>query len=337
MTISLDNPSPITKVHKNISYNLNPRNFRIYFLSSTRVLNVPSHITVIEIPRLRTSFKRALMSRLERLKLLKQCTIVHTIADPSFTWIPYIRRNTVLSLHGVPIDSYSHFVAGKVLSNKADIVHSVSKYTSLLTKRFYGVESEVIYNGVDTEFFRPLQHCNERPKVLYIGRLIKWKRPLYVAKLAKEFPEADFIIHGRTPWKGVSMASELKEMARDLPNLKIQSETVSEQELKLLYQTSDIFLFPSTDWCGLVVLEAMACGLPLLLHAIGGQAEPVTHGKEGFLSYTYEEMKEHLHYLLEDENTRQKMSKNARERSLKLDWKLVAKQYESMYDDCCSR
>ena len=333
MTMALDSPSPITKVHKNIAYNLNPKKFRVYFVASKRVPNVSNHVTVIEIPSLRTSFKRALMSQIERLRLLQKCSILHITAEPYLIGFPYVRRNTILSLHGLPLDSYPHFMAGKILSNKVDLVHSVSKYTSRLAERFYGVESKVLYNGVDTEFFRPIQHYNKRKKVLYVGRLIKWKKPQYVAKLAKEFPQADFIIHGRAPWKGVSMESELKEIARELPNLKIQSEILTEQELRLLYQTSDIFLFPSTDWQPLVVLEAMACGVPLLLHAIGGQAEQVTQGKEGFLSYNYEQMKEHLHYLLEDESALQRMGKNARERSLKLDWKLVAKSYESMYEE----
>jgi glycosyltransferase involved in cell wall biosynthesis len=71
--------------------------------------------------------------------------------------------------------------------------------------------------------------------------------------------------------------------------------------------------------------------LPLLLHGIGGQTESVVHGKEGFMGYTYDEIKNYLGYLLKDENVRRKMGKNARERCLKLDCSIMAKQYESMY------
>jgi len=262
-----------------------------------------------------------------------KCDIIHAIANPIFVGFPYIRRKCILSLHGVPLDSYSHFVAGKFLSNKVDIVHSVSEYTARVVKKIYDVKSKVIYNGVDTEFFHPIEHYNERPKVLYVGRLISWKRPLLVAKLAKEFPEADFIIHGKAPRYGISVASELREIAKNMPNLKLQEKFISESELRRLYQTSDIFLFPSTDWCPLVVLEAMACGLPVLLHRIGGQAEKITHGKEAFLSYSYEEFRKHLHYLLEDENTRRRMGRNARKLALKLDWKNIAKQYELLYEE----
>ena len=99
---------------------------------------------------------------------------------------------------------------------------------------------------------------------------------------------------------------------------------------------SDIFCFPSIDWMPLVVLEAMACGLPLLLHAVGGQAELIRSGKEGFVFRKYDELRKHMQYLLEDENIRKEMGKRARIRSLDFSWKSIAKRYEKLYEEIIS-
>jgi len=338
--------SSITKVHTYVSYFLDTDKFRVYMFVKKRRIKVPPHIIPITLPKIRIS--------LSPLKSVGNCLttigailkiparILHIIAEPylvplviackKYAW----EKKVILTFHGVPWDSRPHFVAGRILSKQADIVTSVSKYTAQLVRSTYGVESQVIYNGVDTEFFHPSKNYNEKPRVLFIGRLVSWKRPHWIAKSAKEFPQVNFIIHGRPPRHGSSLAPLLFKLARRLPNLVISTKFLTREEFRSLYQTSDIFCFPSTDWMPLVVLEAMACGLPVLLHAVGGQAEVITNGKEGFTFRTYDEMKKYLQYLLEDENIRREMGKRARIRSLDFSWKLVAKKYEKLYEEVVS-
>ena len=135
---------------------------------------------------------------------------------------------------------------------------------------------------------------------------------------------------------GSSLAPLLFKLARRLPNLVINNKFLTREELKSLYQMSDIFCFPSIDWMPLVVLEAMACGLPLLLHAVGGQAELIRNEKEGFVFRKYDELRKHMQYLLEDENIRKEMRKRARIRSLDFSWKSIAKRYEKLYEEIIS-
>lgn len=80
-------------------------------------------------------------------------------------------------------------------------------------------------------------------------------------------PKLRFYSARRSPMKLI-----LEQTAENLPNLKFDSSFVSREELRYLYAKSDIFLFPSTDSCPLVTLEAMACDVPLLMNLVGGQA-----------------------------------------------------------------
>jgi glycosyltransferase involved in cell wall biosynthesis len=256
--------------------------------------------------------------------------ILNTISMPQHVAFRQIRQKDKLvhTFHGVPTSSREGLLAGKCLSSAADAIVSVSSYCASFVKAYYHRDSTVIYNGVDTQFYRPVDHSNERLKILCVGRLVNWKRPDWFVQLAKAFPDCDFVLHGKGP-----MALELKQLSTNLPNLKIETSFTSRNCLRNLYAGSDIFLFPSTDWSPLVVLEAMSCGLPLLLHKIGGQIECIENGKEGLLAGSFHQMSNNLRYLLEEENIRREMSRNSRSRSFSFDWSIVAKQYARLFEE----
>lgn len=295
-------------VHREVAKRLDPSKFGVYSMHVKRDLKhdlmntlvdfLPIHIDIIHSP----NYPQALL-----LHLLKR------------------KAKFILTFHGVSFQRRVYY-RGKVLSRGADVITTVSKYSADAVKKFFGMDSQVIYNGVDTDFFHPKLKNNDRLKILYTGRLVKWKRPHWVAKLAKKFPDCDFIIHGQGP-----METNLKQFANKLTNLEVDSSFLPKEKLRDLYAKSDIFLYPSTDWLPLVTLEAMACGLPLLLHSIGGQSELIHNGREGLLSSTLKGMEENLRYLVEDSEARRKMGRNARENSLRFQWERVAEQYAQLY------
>jgi glycosyltransferase involved in cell wall biosynthesis len=260
--------------------------------------------------------------------------IMHAAAYPQSVVFRKLKRvldpncKLIVSIHGVPIDSPVAYYTGRVLCKDADVVTTTSKFCAMHVKKLYGVESTVIYNGVNTDFFKPSPKDNLRLRVLYVGRLIKLKRPEWVAKLAGLFPNCDFIIQGVGP-----METELKRISKKLTNLKVNTSYLSHEKVRNLYARSDIFLFPTTEAFGLVILEAMACGLPVLLHSFGGQSELIQNGREGLLAHTFKEMAENLRYVVEDAEARLKMGRNAREHSLKFRWEKIAEQYHQLYHD----
>jgi len=107
---------------------------------------------------------------------------------------------------------------------------------------------------------------------------------------------------------------------------------LSFEQLRDLYNTADIFLFPSThEGFANVVLEAAACGLPILGLNRTSMPEFVTDGNEGFLAENYQELKIRLEHLIENEDLRKQMGRNARKRAEEFRWDRIAEQYAEVF------
>lgn len=322
-------------VCKEISSRLDPKLFNIFAFSSKDKISAP-HVRLIKVPVWKYCMKipQYVMAAgkicycLPKLSSVPFC-ILNTISMPQHViFYQYKKRDKLVhTFHGVPIFDQKCYFSGKILSRKADVVISVSKYCALLVKRCYGVDSKIIYNGVDTNFFRPQIHHNSRLKILFVGRFRKIKRPWYVIKLAKEFPQCDFLIYGLD----YPLGPMLKQISRNLRNVKINPFT-SHEKLRYVYSNSDIFFYPSIyEGFSLSVLEAAASGLPIVCSNAASLPEFVEHGEEGFLFNNYKEAKTALSYLIEDESARREMGKNSRSLSFDFDWSKIAEQYEQLY------
>lgn len=276
--------------------------------------------------------------------------IIHTIGEPYYLLLRKIFKlknpnaRHIYASHGLStkfrFGQHTHkwgegwgWHVTKHLIKDADICTAVSKYDAEMFLKNYDRECRVIYEGVDSDFFIPFEHDNERLKILYVGRLAEYKNPMLVAKLAKCFPECDFIIHGRVG--DLSLRDALVEMATKIPNLIIDESYLSMRAMKMLYSTSDIFVFPSVEWFGFVMVEAMACGLPVVGLDVGSTPEIVEHEKSGLLS-NYWDFKNNLEYLIETEDVRRKMGRFARIRASWFTWERTAKEYEKLYEEVIS-
>jgi glycosyltransferase involved in cell wall biosynthesis len=176
-----------------------------------------------------------------------------------------------------------------------------SRATAEAARRITGREDiQVIPMGVDVEFFdrallqkkQPAPGVENDKIVLYAGRLIDVKGVEYLVKalplVLERQANAKLLVVGSGPCKGdlVSLAERLhvqdKVMFRD---------AVSQEELVRYYSMSDVFVLPSviteggeTEGLGLVLLEAMACGVPVIGSAIGGIPDIIKDGDTGLLA-----------------------------------------------------
>lgn len=145
----------------------------------------------------------------------------------------------------------------------------------------------VIYNGIDTEVFQPLSKDKTRQE---LNLSQNKKIILIVAKRGQS-----------NPWKGGNYIREIVEIYKNRPdilfinlggdendsvlNIKTVSYINDEKTLAKYYSATDILLYPSiADNCPLVVLEAQACGLPVVSFETGGIPELVEHKKTGFIA-----------------------------------------------------
>ena len=147
----------------------------------------------------------------------------------------------------------------------------------------------VIHHGIDCSQFRPAANVEERkslrsrfrvpedgPLWLFVGEAIKGLRDA-IAQLPA-FPGARLLAITR------SSRDEYEALARDLGVSERFHFHGPEREVALAYRASDVFVYPSTyDTFGMVVSEAMATGLPVLVGRNIGAAEVVDDGRNGFL------------------------------------------------------
>ncbi len=148
---------------------------------------------------------------------------------------------------------------------------------------------------VDTNLFRPLNRGDARralslpPQafvVLFVGGLDSLKAPHLLLQaflgFRRKFPQSILLFVGGGPLEG-----ELKVKVKEegLENSVLFFGQVSHQDLPLFYNSADVFAFPSAyEGMPTVVLEALACGTPVIVtRAGGGWQYPIREGKEGFV------------------------------------------------------
>jgi phosphatidylinositol alpha-mannosyltransferase len=107
------------------------------------------------------------------------------------------------------------------------------------------------------------------------------------------------------------------------------------RDLPRYYKTADIVCCPATGWesFGIVLLEAMAVGKPVVASDIQGYNSVVTHGTEGLLvpPKNTEKLAQALISLMTDESLRQQMGDKGRLKALDYDWENVAQQVLNYY------
>jgi glycosyltransferase involved in cell wall biosynthesis len=155
----------------------------------------------------------------------------------------------------------------------------------------------VIYGGVDPRRFSPGPPAVKRSGVLFVGRLTPHKG---VDRLLQALPAgAELTVVGtaghdlRPPESGY--AAWLRRLAGEDGRRVRFLGAVSDAELLELYRTTAVMVLPSveetcygkririSELLGLSVLEAMACGAPVVASSLGGLREVVRHGETGFL------------------------------------------------------
>lgn len=171
------------------------------------------------------------------------------------------------------------------LLHAADYVIYQSAFSKLSADRFYGVRQgshEVLHNPVDTRAFAPPAVSPRRPLTLLLGgtqyQRYRVERALEaLALLRRERPDARLIVTGMLSFhdNGESQTAELirglgLEDAVDLVGSYAQADAPA------ILGRADILVHPKyNDPCPTIVLEAMACGLPVVYSASGGTPELV--------------------------------------------------------------
>ncbi len=212
-------------------------------------------------------------------------------------------------------------------------------------RRHFRVPVEALSNGIDLSRFAPKKAKAEiykrykvptdRKIVLYVGR-VDPEKSLNVlveafARVAKKCDDADLVIVGDG-----TARNHLEEMAKDLG---IAERThflgrVVGDDLPELYRTGDVFSITSkTETQSIVLMEAMASGLPAVAVAAGAIPELVKNGKNGYVCEAddVDAVARKLVKILSDDALREEMSKNSAEMIQKHDINYTLTRFEEIY------
>jgi glycosyltransferase involved in cell wall biosynthesis len=239
-------------------------------------------------------------------------------------------------------ERYANRIEKRIIRN-ADAIIAVSNYMKRTLVNHFGPREtyHVIYNGIDCNKFSPDESKRKPNIILSVARLDPRKGIHFlidaIHELHREFPQLKVRIVG----KG-HQETELRKRIEHyglsdsvkLVGQKQQDEIIEE------YQTADLFVLPSLEESqGIVFMEAMACGTPVVAYNIPGVDEVVEHQVDGLLveKGDVKALTRAIRTVMMDESLRKRLGEQGRKNMVqKFDWKIIAKQTSQLYQQLIS-
>ena len=239
----------------------------------------------------------------------------------------------------------------KVVIKNSDICTANSRASAKMVSDISGREdAQVIPMGVDTNIFSRSEKVGIIRKkyeidgdvLLFVGRLIRWKGVYYLIKalpeVLKQYPKTKLLIVGSGPEKKrlIQLCAELA-----IINSVVFINEVLQEDLIPLYSVADILVLPSiidvtgeTEGLGVVLLEAMACRVPVIGSDVGGIKDIIKDYETGLLceQKNPDSLAGKIIQLLSDEKLRKKVIENGFKLvKEKFAWEVISDRFMNIY------
>jgi glycosyltransferase involved in cell wall biosynthesis len=209
----------------------------------------------------------------------------------------------------------------------------------------------IVPMGVDIEQFcipvtPPTNTGNKKTVVLFVGRLVEKKGVADLLKAFASLPENQL---AKTELRVIGDGTERHNLETLARILNIDSSSISflgrmsHDALPAYYASADLFVAPSiidrsgdTEGQGVVLIEAMASGLPVIAYKTGGIQDVINHGDTGILvtPRDIQGLSNAIGTLLQDSNLRQRLGLAGRRHAQShFAWEVVAKQFLEIFSD----
>ncbi len=318
------------------------------FIKMGRVFPISVPGTVLRIsPSLR------LASRINRVLEEEKFDIIH-LHEPFMPMLcsailkyadDFVNVGTFHACNGRPGYHFGRPISSWMLNNRNKKLYgriAVSPAAYRYASRFVPGEFTQIPNGVSLERFNPSvrpveEYMDGKINIVFVGRFEKRKGVKYLLHaykhLKEEYDNIRLILVGPGDFEWPKYKQYV--LLNRIHDVVFTGE-VDNAELPRWYQTADIFCSPATgqESFGMVLIEAMALGKPIVATNNEGYASVVTDGKEGLLVKPRDTrmLAEALRKLILDKSLREEMGKHGIETVPQYDWTSVANRILSFYD-----
>ncbi|MBV9357907.1 MAG: glycogen synthase [Chloroflexi bacterium] len=255
--------------------------------------------------------------------------------------------------------------AERTTLSAADAIVAVSEGTRQDIVRLFDVSPErvrVIYNGIDTSLYHPVRAVDallahgvdpERPYILFVGRVTRQKGIIHLVRAIPEIDRSVQIVlcagQPDTPEIGREMIAAVEAARAQRSGIVWIEDMLPRAQLVQLYSHAALFCCPSIyEPFGIINLEAMACGTPVVASSVGGIPEVVVDGVSGVLVPVHQlpeapfepvdparfshDLAMAINGLLGDGALRQRMAEAGQRRVEQLfTWRAVARQTAALY------
>ncbi len=315
-----------------------------------RVVSIPTNGSVARITLSLRSYLQA-----KTLLQQEQFDLIH-LHEPLMPALPltvlrHSNTTNVGTFHAFRNTPLTYFYGKPILRPFFRKLHghiTVSSAAREFVGEYFPADYRVIPNGIDyPRFFRryePLpQLADDRPTVLFVGRLEKRKGLKFLLRawpmVLDRQPNARLVVVGRgRPLEGYRRFARRQGWSADDV---VFAGYVPAEDLPRYYQSCDVFCAPNTgqESFGIVLLEAMAAGAPIVASAIPGFHDVVSNGLQGLLVEPRNPgaLADALCRLLGNPELRASMRRAGQDTAQAYDWPRVAAQVLDYYAEVLER
>lgn len=286
----------------------------------------------------------------ENFDLLHVHEPYHPFCIPFVMWskkIPYVSTFHVFK---EDVERFLLLIGDKILNSikkKIDVFIAVSKTASKMLNKSFGIPQwkiRIIPNGIDFKTFsdaKPFKIVDESSfKILFVGRLEPRKGVKHLIRafrvVKKIIPDSKLIIVG----KGLK-AYYMSFLTDDIEKDVLFLGDIGYDDLPRVYKSADVCVFPSTrgESFGIVLLEAMAAGKPVIAGNAEGYVETLQNGKYGVIVNPQDEgsLARAIVELYFRDDMRERIAKEGERYAQNFDWERIIPRITEIYEELLAR
>ena len=274
---------------------------------------------------------------------------------------PGVRGKKIVTIHDMAYKRFPETVrlkTRKMLNlslkksiNRADLIITVSEFSKQEILSFFPEcegKIEIVYNGVDLDIFKPISDNTLKEAVkkkykingeflLYLGTIEPRKNIERLLEAYSRFnrelkDSPKLVLAGGKGWLDSGIFNAIDKL--NLKDNVVLTGYVSDDDVPILMNAAKAFLFPSIyEGFGMPVLEAMACGVPVLTSNVSSLPEVVGNAAVLVNPFSVESILLGINKITSDEKLRSEIIEKGKERARLFTWEIVTKKLYKIYED----